>query len=237
MNNKFKDYWILIKKMIEYNLKIIFSNKFIWFLLGAILFFLGMSVVYVLQTSVSDIGEFYGVFIFCGVLLIFYPTVFGIQNDQDAKTIEILFGIPNYRYKVWLVRIILMFVIAFLIMLAFSYAASLMIIRFNVLQMTFQVMMPVVFIGMMSFMMSTVIRNGNGTAVVMIIIGIIFLFLGDAIYRSPWNIFHNPFNPAYNVTETAWAVITLKSRIILACGSILFLLAALLNLQRREKFM
>jgi hypothetical protein len=223
--------------MIEYNLKIIFSNKFVWFLLGAILFFLGMSVIYVLQTSVSDIGEFYGVFIFCGVLLIFYPTVFGIQNDQDAKTIEILFGIPNYRYKVWLVRIVLMFVIAFLIMLVFSYVASLMIIKFNVLQMTYQIMIPVVFLGMLSFMMSTVIRNGNGTAVVMIIIGIIFMFMGDAIYRSPWNIFHNPFNPAYNVTETAWALITLKSRIILACGSVLFLLAALLNLQRREKFM
>ncbi len=237
MNNTFKDYWILVSKMIEYNLKIIFSNKFIWFLLGAILFFLGMAVVYVLQTSVSDIGEFYGVFIFCGVLLIFYPTVFGIQNDQDAKTIEILFGIPDYRYKVWLVRIVLMFVIAFLIMLAFSYMASLMIIRFHVFQMTFQVMIPVVFLGMMSFMMSTVIRNGNGTAVVMIIIGIVFMFLGDVIYRSPWNIFHNPFNPAYNVTESAWAVITLKSRLFLACGSVLFLLAALLNLQRREKFM
>ena len=223
--------------MIEYNLKIIFSNKFIWFLLGAIIFFLGMSVVYVLQTSVSDIGEFYGVFIFCGVLLVFYPTVFGIQNDQDAKTIEILFGIPNYRYKVWLVRIILMFIIAFLIMFAFSYVASLMIIRFQVMQMTFQVMIPVVFLGMMSFMMSTVIRNGNGTAVVMIIISIVFMFMGDAIYRSPWNIFHNPFSPAYNVTESAWAVITLKSRIILACGTLLFLLAALLNLQRREKFM
>ncbi len=237
MNNKFRNYWILFRKMIEYNLKIIFSNKFVWFLLGAILFFLGMSVIYVLQTSVSDIGEFYGVFIFCGVLLIFYPTVFGIQNDQDAKTIEILFGIPNYRYKVWLVRIVLMFVIAFLIMLVFSYVASLMIIKFNVLQMTYQIMIPVVFLGMLSFMMSTVIRNGNGTAVVMIIIGIIFMFMGDAIYRSPWNIFHNPFNPAYNVTETAWALITLKSRIILACGSVLFLLAALLNLQRREKFM
>jgi len=237
MATKSHNLWVLFIKMIEYNLKIIFSNKFIWFLLGAILFFLGMSVVYVLSTSSSNIGEFYGVFLFCGVLLVFYPTVFGIQNDQDAKTIEILFGIPNYRYKVWLVRIVLMFIIAFLMMIVFTWLASLMIVKFRFWGMAVQVMFPVVFLGMMSFMLSTVIRSGNGTAVVMIIIGIMFMFLSDAIYRSPWNLFHNPFSPAYNVSESTWAVITLKNQLILACGSLLFLLAALLNLQRREKFM
>ncbi len=40
--------------------------------------------------------------------------------------------------------------------------------------MTVQVMFPVLFLGMMAFMLSTVVRNGNGTAVVMIIFGLIF---------------------------------------------------------------
>jgi hypothetical protein len=231
------NYFTLVRKMIAYNLKIIFANKFIWFLAGSVLFYLGLSVIYVFSNSVSRMEDLYGVFIFSGILLVFYPSVFGIQNDQDARTIEILFGIPNYRYKVWLVRIILIFIIAFLIMICFTLLSSWLIVNFTVPIMTLQVMVPVLFLGMMAFMLSTVVRNGNGTAVIMIIFGVFFMILQDPLRKSQWNVFLNPFDPSYDVNDTTWALITMKNRIILLTGSILFLLAALFNLQKREKFM
>jgi hypothetical protein len=228
----------LVTKMIQYNLKIIFANKFIWFLLGSVIFYLGLSIIYVFANNVSRMEDLYGVFLFSGILLVFYPTVFGIQNDQDARTIEILFGIPNYRYKVWLVRILLIFVIAFIIMLGFTGLSSFMIVRFDILKMTVQTMIPVLFLGVMAFMLSTVIRNGNGTAVVMIIFGLFYLALGDsALSTSKWNVFLNPFLLPNGVSEAVWASITLNNRIILISTAIIFLLAALFNLQKREKFM
>ena len=227
----------LIYKMIVYNLRIIFANRFIWFLAGSVLFYLGLSVIYVFSEDVSRMKDLYGVFLFSGILLVFYPSVFGIQNDQDARTIEILFGIPNYRYKVWLVRIILIFVIAFLIMLVFTWLSSVLIVKFRFVDMTAQVMIPVLFLGVMAFMLSTVVRNGNGTAVLMIIFGLFFMILSENLYRSQWNVFLNPYDPPYDVNETTWAIITLKNRIILITGSIVFLLTALYNLQKREKFM
>ncbi len=223
--------------MILYNLRIIFANRFIWFLAGSVLFYLGLSVIYVFDQDVSNMGDLYGVFLFSGLLLVFYPTAFGIQNDQDARTIEILFGIPNYRYKVWLVRIVLVFVITLLIMLVFTFLSSVLIVKFRVFTVTTQVMAPVLFLGMMAFMLSTVVRNGNGTAVLMIIFGILFMILQEPLQKSQWNVFLNPFDPAWDVNETTWAIITLKNRIILITGSVLFLLAALFNLQKREKFM
>jgi hypothetical protein len=223
--------------MILYNLRIIFANKFIWFLVGSVLFYAGLSVINVFSNDVSRMQDLYGMFLFSGILLVFYPSVFGIQNDQDARTIEILFGIPNYRYKVWLVRIILIFVIAFLIMLVFTFLSSVLVVKFRFVNMTTQVMIPVIFLGVMSFMLSTIIRNGNGTAVLMIIFGIFFLILADPLDRSQWNVFLNPYELPYQVNETSWAIITLKNRIILITGIILFLLAALYNLQKREKFM
>jgi hypothetical protein len=235
--NALHNYLILVWKMITYNLRIIFANKFIWFLAGSIAFYLGLSVIYIFEHDVSRMSDLYGVFLFSGILLVFYPSVFGIQNDQDARTIEILFGIPNYRYKVWLVRIILIFAIAFLIMLVFTFLSTILIVKFQFVKVTAQVMIPVLFLGMMAFMLSTVIRNGNGTAVLMIIFGFFFLMLEDPLRKSQWNVFMNPFDPAYDVNETTWAIITMKNRIILITGSILFLLAALLNLQKREKFM
>lgn len=227
----------LIYKMIAYNLRIIFANKFIWFLAGSVLFYLGLSVIYVFDNDVSRMNDLYGVFLFSGLLLVFYPSAFGIQNDQDARTIEILFGIPNYRYKVWLVRIVLIFIIAFMIMLVFTSLSSLLIVKFRFVNVTAQVMLPVLFLGLMAFMLSTVVRNGNGTAVIMIIFGLFFMILSDALYKSQWNIFLNPYDIPYDINETTWAIITFKNRIILITGSIIFLLAGLFNLQKREKFM
>ncbi|MBK7629020.1 MAG: hypothetical protein IPJ16_17790 [Bacteroidales bacterium] len=235
--NYLKNLWVLVSRMIIYNLRIIFANKFIWFLAGSVLFYLGLSVIYVFSEDVSRIRDLYGVFLFSGLLLVFYPSAFGIQNDQDARTIEILFGIPNYRYKVWLVRIVLIFVISFLIMLVFTFLASVLIVKFRIFSVTAQIMVPVIFLGMMAFMLSTVVRNGNGTAVIMIIFGLIFMILSDFLRKSQWNVFLNPYELPYDVSETTWAIITLKNRIILITGSIVFLLAALFNLQKREKFM
>lgn len=223
--------------MIVYNLRIIFANRFIWFLTGSVLFFIGLSVINVFTNDVSRMNDFYGIFLFSGLLLVFYPSVFSIQNDQDARTIEILFGIPNYRYKVWLIRIVLIFIITFLIMLVFTFLASVLIVKFRFVNMTAQVMVPVLFLGIMAFMLSTVIRNGNGTAVLMIIFGLFFMILSDELRKSQWNVFLNPYDLPYDVNEATWAIIALKNRIILITGSIIFLLAALYNLQKREKFM
>ncbi len=228
---------ILIYKMIVYNLKIIFANKFVWFLTGSILFWMGISVIYVFSNDISRMRDLYGVFLTSGLLLVFYPAVFGIQNDQDARTIEILFGIPDYRYKVWLVRIVLIFLIAFVIMMGFTFLSSVLIVKFRFLNMTAQVMAPVIFLGIMAFALSTVIRNGNGTAVVMIILGLIFMIMSEPLRKSQWNIFMNPYETPFDVNEASWAIITTKNRIILAVGSVIFLLMALFNLQKREKFM
>ncbi len=223
--------------MIIYNLRIIFANKFIWFLFGSVVFYIGLSVIYSFSNDISRMEDLFGIFLFSGILLVFYPSVFGIQNDQDARTIEIIFGIPNYRYKVWLIRILLILVITFIIMLTFTMLSSFFIVKFRTVNMTLQVMLPVTFLGVMAFMVSTVIRSGNGTAVIMIVFGIIFMILSDALRTSQWNVFLNPFSTPRNISEATWAIITLKNRIILITGTILFLLAAMYNLQKREKFM
>ena len=103
--------------------------------------------------------------------------------------------------------------------------------------MTAQVMYPVIFLGLMAFMLSTVVRNGNGTAVLMIIFGLFFLILSNNLEKSQWNVFLNPYEVPYQVNETTWALIAFKNRIILSAGSVIFLLTALFNLQKREKFM
>jgi len=226
--------FVLIK-MIRYNLRIIFANKFIWFLIAAFGFFLFVSIQTVLNGGNLSEGAIYNILIFPGILLIFYPSVFGIQNDDDSRMLEILFGIPNYRYKVWLVRLIMIYVLIYFITALFAMVASVLLYKINVFEMAYQLMFPIIFMGSMSFMFSTIIKNGNGTAVTMVIIGVVLLMISDAVDRTQWNIFLNPFKIPHNLNEVIWQGIISKNRIFMGISMVVFVLYGLFNLQKREK--
>jgi len=97
-------------------------------------------------------------------------------------------------------------------------------------------MYPIAFMGSMAFMFSTVIKNGNGTAVMVVLIGVALLILQDAVERTQWNVFLNPFSIPDNFNEVIWQGIITKNRIFLGTGIIVFILYGLYNLQKREKF-
>ncbi len=227
---------VVTTRMIRYNLKIIFANRFIWFLLSAFAFFVFFAIQSVLERNTIDDGSIYDLLIFPGILLIFYPSAFGIQNDDDSRMLEILFGIPNYRYKVWLVRLIMIYVLIFLILVIFAAAASVLLYSVNITEMAYQLMYPIVFLGSMAFMFSTIVRNGNGTAVVMVLIGVALLILSDTLSRTQWNVFLNPFELPNNMNQVIWQGIVFKNRVFLGIGMIVFILYGLYNLQKREKF-
>ncbi len=231
-----KNLLIIVTRMIRYNLKIIFANRFIWFLISAFAFFAFFSVQNVLQGNLIVDGTIYNLLIFPGILLIFYPSAFGIQNDDDSRMLEILFGIPNYRYKVWLVRLIMIYILIFIIIVLFAFIASVILYKVNIIEMSYQLMYPIVFMGSMAFMFSTLIKNGNGTAVVMVLIGVALLILSENLSRTQWNVFLNPFEIPSNMNQVIWTGIISKNRIFLGVGMLVFILYGLFNLQKREKF-
>lgn len=108
------------------------------------------------------------------------------MTKSPARILEILFGIPDYRYKVWGVRLLMIYVVIFAILIVFSYIAILLLYPINPFEMSLQLMFPVLFFGNLTFMFSTITRSGNGTAVLMIIIGIVLMFFSNmnSIERS-----------------------------------------------------
>jgi hypothetical protein len=231
-----KNTFIIVWRNIRYNLKIIFAGRFIWFLLASFAFYLFFAIMQVVNGQSIGEGDIYSLILFPGVLLIFYPSVFGIQNDEDARILEILFGIPNYRYKVWLVRLIMVFVQVFIILIIYGYVSSFLIYPVKPFEMALQLMFPIGFLGAMAFMFSTVIKNGNGTAVIMILVGVALLILSDSLARSQWNIFLNPMKLPENFNAIIWKGIVSRNRIFLGVGMLIFLLYGLYNLQKRERF-
>lgn len=223
--------------IVRYNLKIVFANKFVYFLIAALAFFLLVIGIGLFSSSANlSIDDMYSALILPGILIIFYPVIFNIQNDKDARMLEIIFGVPNYRYKVYLVRFFISIIILLVLLFLMGSFTVFAVVRIPVLKMVYQLMYPLLFLASMSFLMASLTRNASAAAVIMIVIGLFFWIMSEAVEYSKWNIFLNPFKVPNDMSLTVWKNVISQNRLMLMVGSVVSLLWALINLQRREKY-
>jgi len=228
--------WRTFGNLIRYNLKVVFGNKFVYFLGASLIFYLLITSISFFSENIASVEGVYYQLMFPAFLLIFFPTTYGIQNDEDARILEILFGIPNYRYKVWLVRIIMTLFMVFGFIFLMANLSSVILTHVPTWQITLRLMVPVTLFGMLGFCFSTVVKNGNGAAVIVVIIGLIVWILSEFIEESSWNIFLNPFELPGNMSEAVWATVVGKHQRTWVIVAVVAGLWGLLNLQQREKF-
>lgn len=231
-----KQYLTTIAKLTRYNIKIIFGNKFIYFVLSAVGFYILTVGISLFSDSEITTASGYNMLLVPSMLLVFYPTCFGIQNDQDAKIIEIIFGIPNYRYKVWLFRLLIAYIICFVMTFLLAAITDWVVVEAPPLSLTVQCMVPSLFVGMLCFMLSTMIRNGNGTAVMIIIIGLVLFIVNGILGISKWNVFMNPFDIPLDKNPEIFYGTLFDNRLIILISSCIFLLVGLYKTQNREKY-
>ena len=231
-----KHYISPLLKLTKHNIKIIFGNKFMYFVLSAVGFYILTVGISLFSDDEITMATGYNMLLVPSILLIFYPTCFGIQNDQDAKIIEIIFGIPNYRYKIWLYRLVIAYVICFIITLLLSMVTDWLVVEVPPLDLTIQSTVPSLFIGMLCFMLSTLVRNGNGTAVLIIVIGLILFVMNGILGISKWNVFLNPFDVPLDKNPEIFYNTVFNNRLIILSASFIFLLVGLYKTQNREKF-
>ncbi len=216
----------------------VFAGRFIYFLLLALAVFLFVTVIHAVEEAVPPNAEQIYYFLLApAILLTFYPSAYAIQSDVDARMLETLFGIPDYRYKVWLARqgvqqLVIGTLLMFLALLCQAALAD-----FSVVEMVFHLMFPVLFFGCLGFAVATIVRSGNGAAAVMVSIGLILWILAEPLGGSRWNLFYNPFARLETYEAMVQSQTTFYNRAYLLAGSGMSLLLGLLRLQQRERYM
>lgn len=226
-----------ISKQVVYNLRIIFGNKFVYFFGASLMFYLLITIISIFSTEVATVSNIYVQLIFPGLLFIFFPTIFGVQNDADARILEIIFGIPNYRYKVYLMRLFIILIIQWVYLIFLTSVSGFLLVSVPVIEMATRLLVPITFFGMAGFAFSTIIRNGSGTVVILIIFGLIFWIMSGVLKTSRFNVFLNPFSQPDSMSELVWTTVIRHNQNIYLTASVVLLLWGILNLQKREKFM
>jgi hypothetical protein len=97
-------------------------------------------------------------------------------------------------------------------------------------------MFPLFFFGAIAFMFASLIRNGYGTAAIVVIIILAIWFSSGFLQESKWNVFLNPFSVPSDIDPMIWFDMIFYNRLYLFVGSILAILLGLFNLQKRERY-
>ncbi len=226
-----------VGRVFAYNTKIIFGNRFFYALLISVGVFIAFSLIYIFDSSNVRLEDIYSLLRIPALLLLIYPTLMGIQNDADSRTLEIIFGIPDYRFKVWLVRLVMIFIITFLLLIPLAALLHWAIISFRILPMVFQLMPLMLFAGTLGFALSSIVKNGMGAAVLYIILGVVLMIVFENNSDTFWNIFLNPYDDTSTLNAIVREEMLMKNRIFLLSASVIFVLVGLFQLQRREKFL
>ncbi len=62
--SKIMSFLVVARKLVRYNLKIIFANKFIYFLLAAVTFFIGVTLITLFSNDIPAESTVYGLLLF-----------------------------------------------------------------------------------------------------------------------------------------------------------------------------
>ena len=214
-----------------------FSGRALGFIGLAVAVFLGVVVFSLMSRSAARGPEqVYNYLLIPAVLLTFYPSAFAIQSDKDAEMIETLFGIPDHRYKVWLARLVTLLALVAGILFLLAVFCRIGLTEFPLGTMVLQLMFPVLFLASLAFFLACLTGSGNSTAVILVVVLLLFWALGGTLKSSSWFLFHNPFAGVSQLQALIWKKITLSNRLYLTIGSVFLMMLALLRLQNRERY-
>jgi len=221
----------------RYNAANVFAGRAILFMILASSVFLAVVVLNLLSRSAAFSGQkIFDLLLVPGILLVFYPAVFALQNDKDAGMIENLFGIPDYRYKIWLARYFTLYVLVAALLFLLGVFCRVGLASFPLGKMMLELMVPVVFVGSLSFFVASRTGSGLATAVIMVVVLLLFWLFRISLADSPWYLFHNPFTAGNEVKTMLLARTTIANRLYFISASIFLTMLALLRLQKREKY-
>jgi hypothetical protein len=228
-----------IYQNIRLNEKFIFSQKFLYFFFGVLLYFLIFCITNYLSESGERISEesiYLWFLCIPGIALVFYPSMTLVLSETENRTIETIFSTAGSKYKVWLMRICVLYLYVALIIFLLSFLSFMFISDFEFFGYFFHSLFPPILISSLIILLSVMLRSSNASGLLSLIIIIFLLLTYRPLSSTSFNIFLNPYIKPQNVDYYSWRSIILYNRIGILIISGFFLYYSIYKLNKREKY-
>ncbi len=223
------------------NTRIVFSNRFAWFLFGLAVYCIFLYVANY-RSNIYDRMSANTIFhILLQLPLLAFAVFLNmnlIASEKDNRTLEITFTIAGSRIKIWLIRFgslcLLFLILAYLLsLIGFFFFVDLPIWGF-----AFHAYVPAFFISGLVFYFAVKFSNGLAAGMVSAVLLFLMFIFNEALHDTRWSLFFNPYDRPHNRVDPAvWNDWTWQNRLGLIMLGAAFIFAALRGMRQREKLL
>jgi ABC-type transport system involved in multi-copper enzyme maturation permease subunit len=220
--------------------QILFSKKFIWFVLGVLAQFV---IVYVInyrqelnerlvQENVVPLMLYFPL-----VVIAIFMNMQLISSEKDNRTLEILFTTAGSRYKVWLLRL----ATVNLVLLAMAFMQSILtyfgITDIEILATALNGFVTPFSVGALTFFLSVRLRSGFGAAMLTALLVVLCFMFTELLEDTRYLLFFNPYNIPRRIDPETWNLWMWQNRMTLLVAGLALQFFGLRGLENRERLL
>jgi ABC-type transport system involved in multi-copper enzyme maturation permease subunit len=234
-----RDLWGSAFRLYQLSFRIVFHRKLLIMMLMIIAYY---GILYTL--AIMRPGEGFGVrqalrvlVEIPGAVLAIYLTMDLVAGERDRNTLEVLFSTSMSHYKIWVTRMLAVYVVLAISLVGMSTVSYYFFAEFPFLWGGLNAFLPAFLIASLTFYFSVTCRSGNTAGMLSLGVLILVLLTSEPLGSTEFFLFLNPFDPPIGVEETMWEDRVLINRLGVLGGGCLLLFLGLRRMERPERLL
>ena len=226
-------------RLYRLSFRLVFHRKLIFMIIGIIVYY---GILYAIATMRP--GEGFGVrqalrvlVEIPGVVLAIYLTMDLVAGERDRNTLEVLFSTSMSHYKIWVTRMLAVYAVLAVTLVAMSTISFFFFAEFPYLWGGLNAFLPAFLIASLTFFFSVTCRSGNAAGMLSLGVLLLVLITSEPLGGTEFFLFLNPFDPPIGVEETMWDDKVLINRSGVFGIGCLMLFLGLRRMERRERLL
>lgn len=220
--------------------QVIFSHKFVWFMLGVLAYFITAYVVNYNQSVIQRIAldDVLPLLLeFPLAALAVFLSMQVITSEKDNRTLEVMFTTAGSRYKVWLLRLGTLNLILLIMAFVFAIISFFAFTDIPIAGMALHAFVPTFFAGSMTLYFAVRFRSGLAAGMVAAGLLTLILMFTELLDETRYFLFFNPYHIPRRLDPETWNLWMWQNRIGILCAGGFMLFAALRGMEIRERLL
>jgi ABC-type transport system involved in multi-copper enzyme maturation permease subunit len=172
-----------------------------------------------------------------GTVLAVYLAMDLVARERDGAALEILFSTSMSHYGIWMIRLVAVYAILALTLLAMSTAAYFLFAEFPFVRGGLNAWLPAFLLANLTFFFAVLCRSSNTAGMLALAFILLVLFTWEGLNNTPYFLFLNPFEAPMATNDALWGEKVLLNRLGVVGSGVLFVFLGLRRMELRERLL